>query len=103
MLATALWDREYWGLIDVVFGSIEVDWGWYGTWDHAMQTLDVVLADTTLCAHLVNEAGDEPYHRVGHVAVLRVLKATLCVKALRHTACNTAETHLVGLQSALMA
>lgn len=56
------------------------------TWDHAVQAFDVLLGYTALCAHLVDEAGDEPDHRVGYVAVLRVLKPTFCVKALCHTA-----------------
>lgn len=58
------------------------------TWDHAVQALDVLLGYATLCAHLVNEAGDEPDHRVGHVAVFRVLKSTFCVKALRDAPSN---------------
>lgn len=52
------------------------------TWDHAVQALDVFLGHSALCAHLVDEAGNKPDHRVGHVAGLRVLKPTLCVKAL---------------------
>lgn len=40
------------------------------TWDHAVQALNVLLGYAALCAHLVNEAGDEPDHRVSHVAVL---------------------------------
>lgn len=52
------------------------------TWDHAVQALDVLLGYAALCAHLVDEAGNEPDHRVSHVAVLRVLKPAFCVKAL---------------------
>ena len=58
------------------------------TWDHAVQALDVFLGYSALGAHLVNEACNEPDHRVGHVAVFRVLKPTFCVKALCHTAGN---------------
>lgn len=56
------------------------------TWNHAVQALDVLLCDSALCAHLVDEAGDKPDHRVCNVAVFGVLKPTFCVKALRHTA-----------------
>lgn len=56
------------------------------TWNHAMQVLDVLLGDAALRAHLIYEAGDEPGRRVGDVAVLRVLEATLSIKALGHAA-----------------
>lgn len=52
------------------------------TWDHAVQTLDVFLGYSALCAHLVDETSNKSDHRVSHVAVLRVLKPTFCVKAL---------------------
>lgn len=39
------------------------------TWDHAVQALDVFLGYSALGAHLVDEAGDEPDHRVSHIAV----------------------------------
>ena len=60
-----------------------------------MQALDVFLGYAALCAHLVDEAGDEPDHGVGHVAVLRVLKAALCVKALCDTASNAVYTDMM--------
>lgn len=58
------------------------------TWDHAVKTLDMFLGYSALCAHLVNEAGNKSDHRVGHVAGLRVLKPTFCVKALCDTTGN---------------
>lgn len=56
------------------------------TWNHTVQVLDVVLRDAALCADLVDEASDEPHHRVSDVAVLRVLEAAFCVEAFRNTA-----------------
>lgn len=53
-----------------------------------MQALYVVLRHSALCAHLVNETSYKPDHRVSHVAILGVLKATFCVKALCHAASN---------------
>ncbi len=52
------------------------------TWDHTVQAFDMFLGHSALCAHLVDEAGNEPDHRVGHIAVLGVLKPAFCVKAL---------------------
>lgn len=40
------------------------------TWDHAVQALDVFLGHATFCAHFIDEAGNKPNHRVGHIAVL---------------------------------
>ena len=57
-----------------------------------MQALDVFLGHSALCAHLVDEAGNEPDYRVCYVAVLRVLKPTLSVKALCHTASDAVNT-----------
>lgn len=51
----------------------------------------MILGYSTLCAHLVDEAGNEPDHRVGHVAVLRVLEPALCVKAFRNAPGNAVE------------
>ena len=56
------------------------------TWDHVVQTLDVLLGHAALRAHLVDEADDEAHHRVGRVAALRVLVAALRVETLRHAA-----------------
>lgn len=58
----------------------------YSTWDHAVQALDVLLGNAALRANFVNEARNKPDHRIGHVAVLRVLEPTFSVKAL----CNAA-------------
>lgn len=51
-----------------------------------MQVLDVVLSDSALSADLVDEPSDEPNHRVGDVAVLRVLESALRVEAFRNAA-----------------
>lgn len=51
-----------------------------------MQVLDVVLGDSALGAHLVDEASDEPHHRVSDVAVLRVFEPALRVEAFRNAA-----------------
>lgn len=71
---------------DGIRTAAECEWTlWLGsccTWDHAVQALDVLLSYAALCAHLVDEAGNEPDHRVGHVAVFRVLKSAFCVIAL---------------------
>lgn len=61
------------------------------TWDHAVQALDVLLGYAALCAHFVDEAGNEPDHRVGHVAALRVFKPAFCVEALRNAAGDAAK------------
>lgn len=53
-----------------------------------MEVLDVVLSDSALCAHLIDEARDEPHGRVGDIVILGVLKAALCVEAFCHTSCN---------------
>ncbi len=37
-----------------------------------MQTLDMILRHSTLCAHFVNETRDESPHRVGNITGLRV-------------------------------
>lgn len=58
----------------------------YATWDHAVQALDVLLGNAALCANFVDEARNEPDHRIGHVAVLGVLEPAFSVKAL----CNAA-------------
>lgn len=62
-----------------------------GTRDHAVQALDVLLGYAAFCAHFVDEAGNEPDHRVGHVAVLRVFKPALRVEALRNAAGDAAK------------
>lgn len=59
------------------------------TWNHTMQTLDMILGHSALRAHFVYEASNEPHHRVGSVAGFRVFKPTLSVKAFCHTSCNT--------------
>lgn len=64
------------------------------TGDHAVQALDVFLGYAALGAHLVDEAGDKPDHRVGHVAVFRVLEPALSVKALCNAAGNAAKHKL---------
>lgn len=53
-----------------------------------MQALDVLLGHAALRAHFVNEAGDKPDHRVGHVAAFRLLEAALGVEALGDAAGN---------------
>lgn len=58
-----------------------------------MQAFNVLLCHAALCAHLIDEAGHKPNHRVGDVAVFRVLKPTFSIKALCHTASNAANTH----------
>lgn len=58
------------------------------TWDHAVQAFDVLLGYSALCAHLVDEAGNKPDHRVGYITVLWVLKPTFRIKALCHAAGN---------------
>ncbi len=65
-----------------------------------MQTLDMILRHSTLCAHFVNETRDESPHRVGNITGLRVFKSALSVKALGHTPCNTVYcTILIILQN----
>lgn len=64
------------------------------TGDHAVQALDVFLGYAALGAHLVDEAGDKPDHRVGHVAAFRVLEPALSVKALCNAAGNAAKHKL---------
>lgn len=58
------------------------------TWNHTVQALDMILSHSALCAHFVNETGDESPHSVGDVAGLRVFESTLGVEAFRHAPCN---------------
>lgn len=61
------------------------------TWDHDMQSLEVLIGDSTLSADLVHKTVDEADHVVGHVGALGILKATFGVIAVSHTAGNAAE------------
>lgn len=56
------------------------------TRDHAVEVLDVFLGYSALSAHFVDEASHKSDHRMGQVAVLRILKAAFCVEALSDTA-----------------
>lgn len=64
---------------------------WHHTWDHGVETLQVLVCHAALIAHFIYKAVDEAHHRVGHVWAFCVFKAALCVVALCHAACNTAK------------
>lgn len=40
------------------------------TWYHAMQALDVILSNSTLCTNFVNKSGNETHNRIGNVIIL---------------------------------
>lgn len=63
----------------------------YGTWNHAVQALDMLLGNATLRANFVDEARNKPDHGIGHVTVLRVLESAFCVKALCNATGNAAK------------
>lgn len=70
----------------------------YGTWNHAVQALDVLLGNATLCANFVDEARNKLDHGIGHITVLRLLKSAFCVKALCNASGNAAK-HMWKVES----
>lgn len=63
----------------------------YGTWNHAVQALDVLLGNAALCANFVDEARNKLDHGIGHVTVLRVLESAFRVEALCNATGNAAK------------
>lgn len=70
----------------------------YGTWDHAVQALDVLLGNAALRANFVDEARNKLDHGIGHVTVLRVLESAFRVEALRNATGNAAK-HMWKIES----
>lgn len=63
----------------------------YGTWNHAVQALDVILGNAALRANFVDEARNKLDHGIGHVTVLWVLESAFRVEALCNATGNAAK------------